>query len=93
MYRWTARRKAQIVLDIIDGDITLQEACDHYNLSIEEITAWTATLERDAIAMLQLRTGCVGIVNPGSPRALRRRGDYARCSCAGDDRPLLLVEK
>jgi len=38
--RWVIRRKAQVVVGIRGGLITLEEACKRYALSIEELLSW-----------------------------------------------------
>ena len=38
--RWVARRKAQVVLAISLGVLTMNEACRRYNISVEELNAW-----------------------------------------------------
>jgi hypothetical protein len=45
---WTARQKAAVVLAIGKKAITVQEACELYNLSIEELAEW----ERDVASRL-----------------------------------------
>jgi hypothetical protein len=53
MYRWTARRKAKLVFDIIDSNITLDQACAQYDLSVAKIVEWKDALERDAMRALR----------------------------------------
>ena len=38
--RWVARRKAEIVLAVSGGIITLAEACEHYSISTDEFVEW-----------------------------------------------------
>jgi Protein of unknown function (DUF1153) len=38
--RWTARRKAAVVIAVSDGRILREEACRRYQLSSEELLAW-----------------------------------------------------
>jgi hypothetical protein len=38
--RWTARRKAAVVIAVSDGRILREEACRRYQLSSEEFLAW-----------------------------------------------------
>ncbi|OWT56925.1 DUF1153 domain-containing protein [Candidimonas nitroreducens] len=38
--RWTVRRKSTLVLDIIQGKTTIQEASQTYDVSIEQIEHW-----------------------------------------------------
>lgn len=39
--RWVSRRKAEVVIAVNSGLLTLREACDRYNLSEEEFAAWS----------------------------------------------------
>ena len=38
--RWVARRKAEIVIAVAGGIITLAEACAHYAISTDEFVGW-----------------------------------------------------
>ena len=38
--RWVARRKAAVLAALRSGAITLEEACERYALSEEELRAW-----------------------------------------------------
>jgi uncharacterized protein DUF1153 len=38
--RWTARRKAEVVIAVWDGRIPRAEACRRYQLSEEELATW-----------------------------------------------------
>ena len=44
--RWTIRRKAGVLEAIRSGALTLEEACQRYALSLEELLAWERDLER-----------------------------------------------
>lgn len=52
--RWTVRRKAEVAAAIHGGLITAQEACDRYNLSVEEITSWQRSVKLDGVAGLRV---------------------------------------
>lgn len=41
--RWTARRKAELVLALIRGEKKLVDACREYDLKQSEVEEWTAT--------------------------------------------------
>lgn len=41
--RWTARRKAELVLTLIKGEKKLVDACREYDLKQSEVEEWTAT--------------------------------------------------
>jgi hypothetical protein len=47
--RWTPLRKAKVIDDIVNGEISLDEACRQYDLSTEEFTGWKNTLERHGV--------------------------------------------
>ena len=51
--RWVIRRKAEVVAAVSGGLLTLDEACERYCLSLEEIVAWQRAVERSG--MLGLR--------------------------------------
>jgi len=38
--RWTARRKAEIVIALRGGLLSLEEASERYSLTVEELAAW-----------------------------------------------------
>jgi hypothetical protein len=44
--RWVSRRKAQVVAAVRGGLLTLGEACDRYELSVEEFLEWQHAIER-----------------------------------------------
>ena len=43
--RWTIRRKAVVVAAVRTGRITLQKACEWYELSVEEFLTWWSRAE------------------------------------------------
>lgn len=51
--RWVIRRKAQVVVAVRSGIISLNEACDRYNLSIEEFLSWQRLIDRHGIGGLR----------------------------------------
>jgi hypothetical protein len=52
--RWVVRRrKAAVVQAVHTGVITLQEACQRYNLSVEEFVAWQRAIERFGVPGLR----------------------------------------
>jgi len=53
--RWSAERKAVVLIAIRGGMISLREACARYNLSTEELSEWRRAFERDGIAGLALK--------------------------------------
>jgi hypothetical protein len=51
--RWVVRRKAVVVHAVRNGEISLQEACRRYRLSVEEFLAWQRAIERYGIPGLR----------------------------------------
>ena len=51
--RWVIRRKAEVVAAVRGELLTLDEACDHYNLSHEEFECWRRTIDRHGIQGLR----------------------------------------
>ena len=64
--RWTARRKADVVAAVNGGLLSVEEACELYCMSVEELVSWMRTEER--LGMRALRATCV-----------KRNRDIARC--------------
>ena len=52
--RWSCRRKAAVVIAIRAGVLSSQEACKRYMLSLEELGAWEAALDRNGIPGLRV---------------------------------------
>lgn len=51
--RWVVRRKAEVVAAIEGGLLTIAEACDRYNLTLEELASWQRAVEREGTAGLR----------------------------------------
>ena len=51
--RWVIRRKAQVVVAVRSGIISLNDACSRYNLSIEEFLSWQRLIDRHGIGGLR----------------------------------------
>ncbi|MBE9556674.1 MAG: DUF1153 domain-containing protein [Proteobacteria bacterium] len=51
--RWVIRRKAQVVVAVRSGIISLNDACNRYNLSIEEFLSWQRLIDRHGIGGLR----------------------------------------
>jgi len=47
--RWTIRRKAALLEALHSGALTLDQALEHYALSVEEIRAWERQVERHGL--------------------------------------------
>lgn len=52
--RWVARRKAQVVIAVDAGLITLKEACRRYSLSKEEFASWKNALSTFGVGGLRV---------------------------------------
>jgi hypothetical protein len=52
--RWSCRRKAAIVAALRAGVLSWQEASERYMLSLEELSAWEAALDRNGIPGLRV---------------------------------------
>ncbi len=51
--RWVIRRKAEVVSAVRGGLLTLEEACDRYQLTVEEFLAWQKAIEQYGMAGLR----------------------------------------
>ena len=51
--RWVVRRKAEVVAAIRGGLLSIDEACDRYKLSTEELLTWQDSLDRHGLAGLR----------------------------------------
>ncbi len=51
--RWVIRRKAEVVLAVRGGLLTLEEACERYTLTIEEFLSWQRSIDRHGLAGLR----------------------------------------
>ena len=52
--RWVARRKAQVVAAVRAGLLTLEDACERYNLSSEEFASWERAIDRHGVGALRV---------------------------------------
>jgi hypothetical protein len=55
--RWVVRRKAEVVAAIAGGLLTIEEACQRYGLTLEELGSWQRAVERSG--MPGLRVTCL----------------------------------
>lgn len=51
--RWVIRRKAELVAAIRGGLLNLEDACERYNLSEEELVSWADTLAKHGVRGLR----------------------------------------
>lgn len=53
MTRWVIRRKAEIVLAVHGGLLSLDDACKRYQLTAEEFAAWQHAIEQHGLLGLR----------------------------------------
>ena len=51
---WVSRRKAEVLAAIDGGLLSLEEGCDRYRLSNEEIGSWRLSLDRAGLPGLRI---------------------------------------
>jgi Protein of unknown function (DUF1153) len=51
--RWVIRRKAEVVAAVRGGLLSLEEACAHYTLTIDEFLCWQYSIDQYGLAGLQ----------------------------------------
>ena len=51
--RWVSRRKAEVLAGIRSGLITMEEACERYMLSVEELLSWQRHIDTYGIRGLR----------------------------------------
>jgi hypothetical protein len=44
--RWVIRRKAEVVVAVRGGLLTLEEACERYRLTADEFLSWQKAIDR-----------------------------------------------
>ncbi len=44
--RWVIRRKAEVVMAVRGGLLTLEDACERYSLTVEEFLTWQKAIEQ-----------------------------------------------
>lgn len=80
--RWVVRRKAELVAAIRGGLLTVEDACERYQLSEEELESWTVSLDKFGLRGLrstrlqQYRKLRVQKAGPGLTRS--GAGDHQR---------------
>lgn len=52
--RWVTRRKADVVAGVRAGLLSVEEACQRYNLSAEEFASWQQMVERHGVQGLRV---------------------------------------
>ena len=51
--RWVVRRKAQVVAAVNGGLLSVREACDRYDLTLEELASWQRAIDREGMPGLR----------------------------------------
>mgnify|MGYP000392098963 CR=1 FL=1 len=51
--RWVARRKAEVVIAVRGGLLTLEDACRRYEISEEEFQGWERLFDRHGVKGLR----------------------------------------
>ncbi|MBM3603011.1 MAG: DUF1153 domain-containing protein [Alphaproteobacteria bacterium] len=51
--RWITKRKAAVIAQIGTGRLTIEEACQRYNLSLDELSCWQRAFDRYGLSGLQ----------------------------------------
>src|SRR3546814_15925497 len=54
--RWVVRRKAEVVAAVTGGLLTIAEACERYDLTLEEFISWQRAVGRSGIPGLRVRS-------------------------------------
>ena len=52
--RWVIRRKAEVVVAVRGGLLSLEDACRRYTLTVEEFLAWQRAIDRYGIPGLRV---------------------------------------
>jgi hypothetical protein len=52
--RWVPQRKAEVVAAVRGGAISLEQACERYELSIEEFLSWEDNLDHYGVTGLRM---------------------------------------
>ncbi len=51
--RWVIRRKAEVVAAVRGGLLNIDEACERYNLSVDEFLSWQRSVDRHGLPGLR----------------------------------------
>lgn len=52
--RWVVRRKAEVVSAVSGGLLSVDDACNRYNLTLEEFAGWQRAVERSGMPGLRV---------------------------------------
>jgi len=64
--RWVTRRKAMVVNAVRAGEISLEEVCRRYELSVEEFLAWQRAIDTHGVPGLRVTRPQIYRDNPSS---------------------------
>lgn len=53
--RWVARRKAEVVAAVSGGLLTMAEACERYQMDLEELISWQRAVDRAGLSGLKAK--------------------------------------
>ncbi len=51
--RWVIRRKAEVVAAVRGGLLSIEEACDRYRLTVDELLSWQRSIEKHGLPGLR----------------------------------------
>lgn len=51
--RWVVRRKAEVVIAVQGGLLTIEEACKRYRLTMEEFLSWQRAIQKNGMPGLR----------------------------------------
>lgn len=51
--RWVVRRKAEVVAAVNGGLLSIESACERYDLTLEEFASWQRAVERSGLPGLR----------------------------------------
>ena len=52
--RWVVRRKAEVVAAVNGGLLSVDEACERYDLTVEEFASWQRAIDRSGMPGLRV---------------------------------------
>lgn len=52
--RWVVRRKAEVVAAVSGGLLTINDACERYDLTLEEFAGWQRAVDRSGMPGLRV---------------------------------------
>jgi transposase-like protein len=73
--RWTAKRKVELLLQLIQGEINLVDACREHDLKHSEVEGWVGTFVQGGERSLKARSEDEETVHEREVRELRAKVD------------------